>query len=60
MFVKIWKTLFLKVYAKALQGEGRSLVLIVIAAKFVILETAGRLLSGTCKKIMFAFPSEMD
>jgi len=52
--------LFLKVYAKALQGEGRSLVLIVIAAKFVILETAGRLLSGTCKKIMFAFPSEMD
>ena len=35
-------------------------MLIVIAAKFVILETAGGHVGVACKKGMVAFPSEMD
>ena len=33
---KFEKFSFLKVYAKTMQGEGRSLVFVVIAARFVI------------------------
>ena len=57
MFVKIWKT---KCMQKTLQGEGRSLVLLDLVARFAIQKTTDRHLRGNGDKFMFDFPSEMN
>jgi len=45
---------------KTLQGEGRSLVLLDLVARFAIQKTTDRHLRGNGDKFMFDFPSEMN
>ena len=59
-FVKIWKTLFLKVYAKNFTGWGTIPRVDCPCRQVCNSETTDRHLRGNGDKIMFDFSSEMD
>jgi len=59
-FVKIWKTLFLKVYAKNFTGWGTIPRVDCPCRQVCNSETTDRHLRGNGDKVMFDFPSEMD
>jgi len=58
-FVNIWKTLFLKVYAKNFTGWGTIPRADCHCRQVCNLGTTDRHLRGNCSKVMVNFPSEM-